>query len=90
MLSQGIPYKGLVTLLVPKSQIARKEVYYENGMPYQEIEIQDVMLSKDELEVLPAQVDGVRAQNFKGLGTSNIMKVMAFYSLLVFITNQLN
>ena len=57
-----------MTLLVPKSQVAKKEIYYENGMPYQAIEIQDVMLSKEEYEVLPAQVDGVRAQNYKGLG----------------------
>ncbi|KAI1296726.1 Complex I assembly factor ACAD9, mitochondrial [Halotydeus destructor] len=68
LLEQTTPYEGMVTILVPKEQIAVTEVYTENGVSYQRIEIQDIMLSREQFEVIPAQVDGVRAANFKGLG----------------------
>lgn len=69
LVQQNVPFPGIVTIVIPKSSVAHFEDYEENGIGMRRIEFKDVLLPLDGCEVLPAEVDGVNAVNFKSFAS---------------------
>lgn len=67
LLHQDIPFDGLATVLVPKDLIATSETYDANGIEYMRIKVEDIILPIERYQVLDPEVDGVQANNYKGL-----------------------
>ena len=69
LLHQNVPFPGIVSVLIPKSCIFHHEDYVQNGIAFRRISFKDVLLPLEGCEVLPAEVDGVNAVNFKSFIT---------------------
>ena len=67
LLHQDIPFGGIASVLVPKDLIASSETYDNNGIQYMRIQVQDIILPIERYQVFDPEVDGVQANNYKGL-----------------------
>lgn len=76
LITQKLPYDGIVALLIPRHLCANIEEYWENGMKFQRIKIIDVLLPIEDFEIAPAEVDGVRAHNYKSLAQLGLSALM--------------
>lgn len=76
LITQTLPYDGVVVLLIPKHLCASIQEYWENGMKYQKIQLVDILLPIEDFEVAPAEVDGVRAHNYKSLAQLCLSSLM--------------
>lgn len=76
LIQQVVPFPGIVTLLIPKTCILNHEDYEENGLVQRRISFKDILIALPACDVLPAEVDGVNAVNYKslaGLGLTSLI-----------------
>lgn len=64
---QPIPFHGMTAVLVKRDEVAKVTKYTRNGFKFMQIQLDDLLVSRDQREICESVVDGVTAMNAKGL-----------------------